>query len=209
MKILPISLNISKEAVFGKKHPKKAPALPQETEDVFVKREDNYTKKYKELVLNADKAYQNAKTDKDENKKPPLSTADIKFLLDIKDYDKFKTLITTPVILKQHEEEERTNIFFYTNADATKQLAKKLNDRSTLKKLLLQRTGRHNNTVFHDMAANNHIKKAKVLQQFISAKEFKKFFQSNNYCYDTPYSICEEKNNDLYKYIRPLFIEEI
>ena len=180
--------------------------MPEEIlgeEDTFTKRDDTYTKRYKELMKNADAAVR-----KSESRKPPLTTRDINFLLEIKDYDKFKALITSPIVISKGGVNMESNIFFYTNADATKKLVKKLNDRTVLKKLLAQRTGYDDRTVFFNIAQNDDAKKAKALQEGLSAKEFKRFMSTRDYLYETPYSIAQEKGGALKALLDPIFADE-
>ncbi len=218
MKILPVSLNFNNinETFSGRKtknrqffdttdmiNAKSTNNIP----DTFVKRDDKYAKAYSALIK---KAYFEAR--EEDGDQTPIKSTDIKFLLDIKDYDKFKAIITTPVIIPTKNNGIKIeSIFFYTDADATRQLARKLNkngDRELLKSLLMKKTGYNNNTVFHKMAEGDNIKKTRALQDNLSVKEFKRFMKIKNYSYDTPYSLAQENNGNLEKLLRPLFAED-
>ena len=81
MKIAPVGLNNTKLftlAFEGRQRTRTF--VPEEIlgeEDTFTKRDDTYTKRYKELMKNADAAVR-----KSESRKPPLTTRDINFLLE-------------------------------------------------------------------------------------------------------------------------------
>jgi len=208
MRTLPVLLNLSgsvnslfaNTAFEGKR---RLPSKEFET-DTFVRREDNYTKAYKTLVLNAHNA-------KREDSSAKIGNPDVQFLLDIKDYNKFRAIISAPVeIPKRGGSEEQTNIFFYTDENATRRLAKRLNnngDRAVLKKLLSYRN-QSRDTLFHKIAEEDDVKKARALKENLSVKEFKRFMQANNCYYETPYSIAKENNGSLKTFLEPLFEEE-
>jgi len=171
------------------------------SKDTFCAREDGYTRRYKELLNNAHNA-----TYKIGSKKPCLNSGDIAFLLEIKDDEKFRSLVTTPVPVLLHGKSTDTNIFFYTDANATRKLVRRLDDRGALKKLLSQKhDGR---TVFFAIAQNDDIKKAKALQEGLSAKEFKRFMSARDVLYGTPYSVAQEKNGALKAMLDPIFADE-
>ncbi len=170
-------------------------------EDTFSAREDGYTKRYKELLKKA-----HAATYRSENKKPSLNSGDVAFLLEIKDEEKFRNLVMTQIPVSIRGENTKTNLFFYTDANATRKLIKRLNDREALKKLLSQK---HNSrTVFFTIAQNDDVKKAKALQEGLSSKEFKRFMSAKDYLYETPYSVAQEKNGALKTLLDPIFADE-
>lgn len=140
--------------------------------DTFVKRDDKYAKAYSALIK---KAYFEAR--EEDGDQTPIKSTDIKFLLDIKDYDKFKAIITTPVIIPTKNNEIKIeSIFFYTDADATRQLARKLNkngNREILKSLLMKKTGYNNDTVFHQIARNDSAKKYRQFRIIFPLKNLK------------------------------------
>lgn len=218
MKISPVTLNFNNvnETFSGRKtktsqffdtaemiNTKSTDNIP----DTFIKRDDKYAKAYNALIK---KAYFEAMEDDED--KTPIKSDDIKFLLNIKYYDKFKAIITTPVIIPTKNDEIKIeSIFFYTDATATRQLARKLNtnsDRKLLKNLLMKKIGHNNTTVFHQIAQADDVRKACALQDNLSVKEFKRFMKTKNHSYDTPYSLAQEKNGNLEKLLRPLFAED-
>ncbi len=208
MNIAPVSLSlISKTTAlpaFGVKSKthKKENSIQK---DIFVKN-DGYTKQYKALVLKSNRAEREAAENETEFDK--LNSNDIKFLLDIRDYDKFKAVISTPVEEEKWDGTDKLNIFFFTNADATGQLAKRLNkngDRVLLKKLLMQQRGYGGKTVFHDIAKQDDIKKAHALKNNLSVKEFKKFMKAKDDYGITPYSIAQDEDNRVKALVEPLF----
>lgn len=206
MRIAPISLNtVSQSAFLGKRKPVDTtePFQTANEADVFVKREDNYTKKYKELLSRA-----NDETRLSKDYAPCINLEDIEFLLEIKDDKKFKNLVTTPVSAMVRGDEADINIFFFTDAKATAKLAKRLGDRQALKKLLSQKTPYNSRTVFFTIAQNDDVEKAKALRKNLSAKEFKRFMSARDYLYDTPYSIAQEKNGALKAMLDPIFADE-
>lgn len=217
MKILPVSLNFNNIEAFKGRKAKSGQFFdtaeiinaknPDNISDTFTKRNDKYTKAYKSLIQ---KAYFEAR--EEDGDKTPIKSSDIKFLLDIKDYDKFKTIITTPVSIQARGRKDIIeSMFFYTDADATRQLAKKLNknnDRSTLKNLLMKRAGYNDDTVFHQIARNDNIKKAQALRDNLSVKEFKRFMRVRNYSFDTPYSLAQKTDGNLKNLIMSLFADD-
>ena len=207
MRIAPLGLNVTGSSSFSFEGRQRVRTFtPDEIvqeQDTFLKREDNYTKKYRELIKDAGMAMIKAETNE-----PSLSTDDINFLLEIKDYEKFRALITAPVTVPRGRGNMETNIFFYTDAAATKKLVKKLNDRAALKKILTQRIWDDNRTVFFNIAQNDDVKKAKALQEGLSAKEFKKFMSAKNDLYESPYSVAKEQKGALKAYLDPIFADE-
>ncbi len=203
MRIAPVALNNVSIMSFERKK-RAAFSIPvQAEEDTFSRREDTYTKRYKELLREA-----NRKMRLDDVQKTYISAKDIEFLMEIKDDKKFKSLITMPVAASDKNDEEFINIFLFTDADATRKLAKRLGDRTALKKLLSQKYGYGDRTVFFAIAENDDVKKAKALQENLSAKEFKKFMSAKDYLYETPYSIAQEKDGALKALLDPIFASE-
>lgn len=131
MNIAPVSLSlISKTTAlpaFGVKSKthKKENGIQK---DIFVKN-DGYTKQYKALVLKSNRAEREAAENETEFDK--FNSDDIQFLLDIRDYDKFKAVISTPVEEEKWYGTDKLNIFFFTDADTTGQLAKRLTKTAT------------------------------------------------------------------------------
>lgn len=190
--------NIAASAFGGRKT---YTTTPLKTEDTFTKREDKYTKTYKALVL---KAYSTEKS-----KRPyEITVADIRFLLDIRDYNKFKNILSTPVTIKTPSKEFKTNILFYTNPCATVQIAKRLNengDKEVFKRLLSQKTGDDEDTVLHNVARKDYVAKATAIRESLSLKEFKNFINAKNKYRESAYSIAEKKNGELIGYLEPFF----
>ncbi len=144
-------------------------------------------------------------------KKVRLKPSDIKFLLDIKDYNKFRSIITAPVEIERTLRTDKLNIFFFTDAQATNQIAKRLNkngDRKLLKELLMQQRGFDGQNVFHELAEEDEVKKLQVLKNNLSIKEFKRFMKSKDDFHRTPYSIAQERNNNVKALAEPLFMDE-
>ncbi len=202
MRIAPVAFSSTNLITFEGKKKASFPTSVQAEHDTFSTREDTYTKKYKELVREANKSVRY-----DGTQTSYISTKDVEFLLEIKDDKKFKSLITTPVAISD-DSEEFVNIFLFTDADATRKLAKRLGDRQALKKLLTQRYGYGDGTVFFAIARNDDVKKAKALQENLSAKEFKKFMSAKDYLFESPYSIAKEKNGALKAMLDPIFADE-
>lgn len=206
MNIAPVSLisKVNLSPAFGvksKTHKKENDIQ----KDTFV-RNDSYTKQYKTLILNASRAQREAAENETEFDK--LNSNDIKFLLDIKDYDKFKAIISTPVEEERGYGTDELNIFFFTDAKAANQLAKRLNkngDRVLLKKLLMQQRGYDGKTVFHNIAEQDDIEKAHALKNNLSIKEFKKFMKAKDDYGTTPYSIAQDEDNRIKALAEPLF----
>lgn len=209
MKVLGVSLNSSiggTSPLFnGKRNSKYARKTSGLEQDSFQQREDKNTKAYRTLIMGAYEAERNKANIK-------LKTSDIRFLLDIKDYEKFRSIISTPVTIKKTVDEEKRNIFFYTDASATRTLAKKLNengDRALLKKLLMQTAGYSENTVFHKMAKEDDIKKVQALKDSLSAKEFRRFMCAKNLYFESPYGIVQENGGQLKPFLNKLFEGEL
>ncbi len=104
------------------------------------------------------------------------------------------------------------NLFYYTDANATKKLANGLNqngDRALLKKLLMQPVGHSEGTVFHKIAKEDDIKKLQALKDSFSAKEFKKFMFAKNVYFESPYGIVQENGGQLKPFLKKIFEGEL
>lgn len=205
MGILSVSINRNNpnysNALAGKARNRSAKNNFDLKQDTFAKREDRYTKAYKALVTKAYSAERNEQNIK-------IQTSDIQFLLDIKDYDKFREILSTPVVIKGFLQDETRNLFFYTDANATRELAKRLNqngDRVLLKKLFMQTTYFEKENVFHKTAKEDDTEKMSALKDNLSMKEFKKFIHTPNIYGETPYSTAEENCGDLMTFFDKLF----
>lgn len=207
MNIMPVSLNLMPKTTaypaFGTKN-KLYNTKAGNEQDTFIKRDDKYTKTYRALIKKA------AAAQKD-NERFQLGAGDVRFLLDIKDYDKFRTVISTPIEEKTWRGTDRLNIFFFADAQAASKLAARLKqngDKKILLNLLMQKRGNSGRNVFHDIAEQDDINKANALKSNLSVKEFRRFMKSKDDFHISPYSIAQDKNNRVKALAEPLFADD-